>query len=143
MELYLRGHTYKYAVEQMLLTLFPDERPEYPEGRPRGRGMEISLSRGERFTTAACALRTEAGVFRGRAAVENAALTDPLVTDRKCQRLVKNAMYRAALRAGHGKPVWGALTGVRPGKLLCGFLRQGLGEQEAAQRFQEEFDVLP
>ena len=143
MELYLRGHTYKYAVEQMLLTLFPDERPEYPEGRPRGRGMEISLSRGARFTTAACALRTEAGVFRGRAAVENAALTDPLVTDRKCQRLVKNAMYRAALRAGHGKPVWGALTGVRPGKLLCGFLRQGLGEQEAAQRFQEEFDVSP
>ncbi len=143
MELYLRGHTYKYAVEQMLLTLFPDERPEYPEGRPRGRGMEISLSRGARFTTAACALRTEDGVFRGRAAVENAALTDPLVTDRKCQRLVKNAMYRAALRAGHQKPVWGALTGVRPGKLLCGFLRQGLGEQEALQRFTEEFDVSP
>ena len=143
MELYLRGHTYKYAVEQMLLTLFPDERPEYPEGRPRGRGMEISLSRGARFTTAACALRTEAGVFRGRAAVENAALTDPLVTDRKCQRLVKNAMYRAALRAGRQKPVWGALTGVRPGKLLCGFLRQGLDEGEALQRFTEEFDVSP
>ena len=143
MELYLRGHTYKYAVEQMLLTLFPDERPEYPEGRPRGRGMEISLSRGARFTTAACVLRTEDGVFRGRAAVENAALTDPLVTDRKCQRLVKNAMYRAALRAGHQKPVWGALTGVRPGKLLCGFLRQGLDEGEALQRFTEEFDVSP
>ena len=30
MRLYLSGHDYKYAVEQMLLTLFPDERPEYP-----------------------------------------------------------------------------------------------------------------
>ena len=143
MRLYLSGPRYPYAVEQMLLTLFPEERPEYPAGRPEGRRMEISLSRGPRFTTAVCALHTDSGVFRGRAAVRNEALTDALVTDRKCQRLVKNAMYRAALRAGRKKPVWGALTGVRPGKLLCGFLRQGLSEEEAKARFMEEFDVSP
>lgn len=34
MNLYLIGHEYRYAAEQMLLTLFPDERPEYPDGRP-------------------------------------------------------------------------------------------------------------
>lgn len=28
MNLYLIGHDYRYAAEQMLLTLFPDERPE-------------------------------------------------------------------------------------------------------------------
>ena len=143
MRLYLSGHRYTYAVEQMLLTLFPEERPEYPAGPPEGRRMEISLSRGTRFTTAACALHTDAGVFRGRAAVGNEALSDTLSTDRKCQRLVKNAMYRAALRAGRKKPVWGALTGVRPGKLLCAFLRQGLSEEEAKARFMEEFDVSP
>ena len=143
MRLYLSGHRYTYAVEQMLLTLFPEERPEYPAGPPEGRRMEISLSRGTRFTTAACALHTDTGVFRGRAAVGNEALSDALSTDRKCQRLVKNAMYRAALRAGRKKPVWGALTGVRPGKLLCAFLRQGLSEEEAKARFMEEFDVSP
>ncbi len=143
MNIYLKGHRYQYAVEQMLLTLFPEERPEYPAGRPAGKRMEVSLARGARFTTAACALHTDSGVFRGRAAVRNETLTDALITDRKCQRLVKNAMYRAALRAGRKKPVWGALTGVRPGKLLCGFLRQGLGEAEAAARFTEEFDVSP
>ena len=26
---------YRYAAEQMMLTLFPGERPEYPEGEPR------------------------------------------------------------------------------------------------------------
>ena len=41
MRLYLFGHTYKYAVEQMLLTMFPAERPEYPEGKPSGERMEI------------------------------------------------------------------------------------------------------
>ena len=35
MNLYLIGHDYRYAAEQMLLTLFPDERPEYPDGRPQ------------------------------------------------------------------------------------------------------------
>ena len=30
MNLYLIGHDYRYAAEQMLLTLFPDERPVYP-----------------------------------------------------------------------------------------------------------------
>ena len=143
MNLYLKGHTYKYAVEQMLLTLFPEERPVYPEGRPAGDRMEISLHRGVRFTTASCLLHTGAGRFPGRAAVENRELTDDLITDRKCQRLIKNAMYRAALRAGRKKPVWGALTGVRPGKLLAGFLREGLSEEEAARRFTEEFDVSP
>ena len=38
MELYLIGHEHKYAVEQMLLTLYPEERPVYPAGKPRGEG---------------------------------------------------------------------------------------------------------
>ena len=36
MKLVLYGHDYKYAVEQMLLTLFPEERPEYPDAPPAG-----------------------------------------------------------------------------------------------------------
>ena len=64
MKLYFRGHEYRYAVEQMLLTLFPDERPEYPSGRPEGERMEIGLHRAARFTTASCALH-RGGMFRG------------------------------------------------------------------------------
>ena len=143
MRLYLKGHEYKYAVEQMLLTLFPEEKIEYPEGRPDGDRMEISLHRGERFTTAGCTLvRGESRAF-GRSAMQTPEGLDDLSLESKRQRLVKNAMYRAALRAGREKPVWGALTGVRPGKLLEGFLQQGLSEREAARRFMEEFDVSP
>ena len=143
MRLYLKGHEYKYAVEQMLLTLFPEEKIEYPQGRPDGDRMEISLHRGERFTTAGCTLvRGESRAF-GRSAMQTPEGLDDLSLESKRQRLVKNAMYRAALRAGREKPVWGALTGVRPGKLLEGFLQQGLSEREAARRFMEEFDVSP
>ena len=129
MKLYLEGHEYKYAVEQMLLTLYPQERPEYPEGRPEGKRMEIRLSTGEKRLTASCLLVNDQGRFTGRAAADRAGLGTALETERKAQRLVKNAMYRAALAAGREKPVWGALTGVRPGKLLAGLLEQGLDER--------------
>ena len=38
MNLYLIGHDYRYAAEQMLLTLFPDERPVVTNTRPSGKG---------------------------------------------------------------------------------------------------------
>ena len=143
MRLYLSGHEYKYAVEQMLLTLFPRERPEYPAGRPGGERMEIALRRGRQRTTATCVYRRGAERFCGRASTPNACLGGALNTDRVCQRLVKNAMYRAALASGVPEPVWGALTGVRPGKLLAALLEQGLSEEEALRQFEEEYRVSP
>ena len=143
MKLYLYGHSYQYAVEQMLLTLFPDERPLYPGGKPEGERMEIRLSRGRERTTATCLLVRAGKRWHGRAAAANASLGGTLETDRRCQRLVKNAMYRAALASGVPKPVWGALTGVRPGKLLCAQLDRGLDEERALRQFQREFDVSP
>ena len=141
MKLYCKGHEYRYAVEQMLLTLFPDERPEYPSGAPQGEGMEIALHRAAQYTTAVCVLR-RGGTFRAsaRAAVKKEA--SALEIERAEQRLIKNAMYRAALAAGREKPVWGALTGVRPGKLFAPLLRE-LGEEEALRRFTESYDVAP
>lgn len=143
MRLYLSGHEYKYAVEQMLLTLFPDERPEFPAGAPAGDRMEVRLSRGETRTTATCVYRRGPERFFGRASAANASLGGRLAADRRCQRLVKNAVYRAALASGVPEPVWGALTGVRPGKLLAGLLEQGLEEPEAVRRFREEYRVSP
>ena len=143
MRLYLSGHEYKYAVEQMLLTLFPEERPEYPEGEPEGRRMEIRLSATENTTSALCAYYTGRGVFRGSARASNDKLGDPLSRDRICQRLVKNAMYRAALKSGLPKPAWGALTGVRPGKLMAALVAECPDEKSAVRRFVAEFDVSP
>ena len=71
MKLYLKGHSYQYAVEQMLLTVFPGERPLYPAGKPAGDRMEIRLHRAERYTTASCLL-VRGGERCERAAYGNA-----------------------------------------------------------------------
>ena len=143
MRLYLHGHEYKYAVEQMLLTMFPAERPEYPDGKPEGERLEISLSRGTERTTACCTLHINGGTYTGRAQCTNAAMTDELHTDRVCQRLIKNAIYRAALRSGCPHPAWGALTGVRPGKVLSTLIAEEHDEDKALRRFINEYDVSP
>ncbi len=141
MKLYLYGHEYKYAVEQMLLTLFPGERPEYPDTPPEGTRMEIRLSRGERTTSANCVYWQGRSAFRGAARSTGAELEEPLERDRVCQRLIKNAMYRAALKAGVPKPVWGTLTGVRPGKVMAGLVAESRDEKTAMRRFISEYDV--
>ena len=141
MKLYLYGHDYKYAAEQMLLTMFPGERPEYPAGRSEGERMELRLSRGRKYTTASCRLVLAEGEYRAMTRAENSLMQDDLSRDRVCQRLIKNAAYRAVLRSGRKKPAWGALTGVRPGKLLAGLINSGLSEREALAEFIAQYDV--
>ena len=142
MKLYLRGHDYKYAVEQIMLTLFPAERPEYPEGKPEGDRAEISLSIGEKYGTAFCKLVTGDSVTSSRASFRTEDIGDELSRDKLCQRAIKNAFYRAALKSGHQKPAWGALTGVRPGKVFCS-LMESCSPEEAERRFISDYDVTP
>ncbi len=123
------------------MTLFPGERPEYPDGKPEGRRMEIRLHEGGRMTTASCLYCDGESCFHGRAAVQNTRLTGRIHTDSLCQQIVKLAIYRAVLRSGRKKPVWGALTGVRPGKLMSPMLERGVPENEALKRFETEYDV--
>jgi len=142
-KLYLIGHDHKYAAEQMLLTLYPSERPEYPSDRPEGDRAELKLSRSEKYLTATCKLVKDGCIYLGRASVSTEKLTDEIALDRFSQRAVKNAFYRAALKSGHERPAWGALTGVRPGKLFCSLMRQGLSPDAAVKSFIEDYDVTP
>ena len=140
MKLYLHGHDYKYAAEQMLLSLYPAERPEYPDGKPKGDRAEISLKRGAKFVTSVCKLCLGGAVFYGKAAFTADLATDDISRDKLCQRIIKTAFYRAALSAGHKRPAWGALTGVRPGKLFSAIMADTDAET-AVRRFMSEYDV--
>lgn len=142
MKLYLRGHDYKYAAEQIMLTLFPNERPEYPEGKPCGDRAELSLNIGDSYGTAFCKLVRGEIESRARASFRTSDIKDDLSRDKLCQRAIKNAFYRAALKSGLKKPAWGALTGVRPGKIFCS-LMENLSPEEAEKRFITDYDVTP
>ena len=143
MEILLTGHDYRYAVEQMMFTLYPGEKPVYPDVPTGSDCVEVTVRQGAVYTTAVCRLTRSGRVSRGEARVRSEALTDKMVTDRLMQRIVKLCFYRAALAGGHPVPQWGALTGVRPGKLMTSLLREGCSERQALRRFEREFDVSP
>ena len=143
MELFFKNHNYKYAVEQIMLLLFPGEKPLYPE-KPSGNfGAEIALSRGAKFATASCKIRSSEGVFAGSAKISEALLTDKLTTDSLLQRIIKLSFYRAGIRLTGQKPPWGAITGVRPGKLMSRYLDAQMSDGAAISAFMKEYDVSP
>lgn len=134
MNIYLIGNDYKYGAEQMLLTLYPSERPVYPDKKAEGDSVTLSLRRGERFVTAVCRLERNGVLSRGEARMRLDRLGTPSDTVRAEQHLLKFAFYRASLSGGHEKPVWGCLTGVRPAKFLTGLIRRDGMTPRAAER---------
>ncbi len=144
MKLYFKGHDYKYAAEQMLLTLFPDQRPEYP-GHPLGEedGLTLSLSVGAQWVTAAAHLRWNGVRYTASRRGRTASLTDEVTRDRVCQQLLKLAFYRVATQALGVRPPWGALTGVRPVKIPTKVMLAGGSEGQARARLEKEYFVSP
>ncbi len=143
MELFLINNDYKYAVEQIMLMLFPGESPVYPEKSGDGLRAVVKMSDGESFVTATCTISdAEGGSYFGKAAVAKRDFGgDHIVEQRLRQRAVKLSFYRAGLKKLGKKPVWGALSGIRPGKLMSDLLDSGLSDRAALGRFVELYDA--
>ena len=145
MKLYYRGHDYKYAAEQMLLTLFPTERPEYADAPP-GPGEDalvLSLSRGETWATATAALTWGGAEYRAARRCRVSELTDRLSADRALQRILKLAFYDAGTAALGKEPPWGALTGVRPVKIPAKAMLAGATPAQAEKVLRDTYRVSP
>ncbi len=146
MILTLKGHDYKYAVEQIMLTLYPDERPVYSAPDDSALSAEVSLKFGAVYATAVTRLNCNGTVYRGLSRIKRADLTDKLVTDRLLQKTLKLSFYKAAIsaRAPAGvKPAWGALTGIRPSKIVTGMLDRGFSDKKALKRLAHDYFVSP
>jgi len=140
MKLILKGHDYRYACEQMLLTLFPEEKPVY-EGEADSE-VTLTLSCGEKYLTATAKLCREGGVWKAAARVLTAELNgEKLNDDRVRQRILKLAFFRAGCAALGREPAWGALTGVRPVKLPTKAMLAGKSEKEAARVLSDTYHV--
>ena len=110
----LQGHDYYYAVDQTAAALQLDD------------GVYSSLSVGDVWATAVCNYKGFRGIARWK--------TEGL-NDSTAQRIIKTSIYRAVRASGMQRPPWGALTGVRPGKLMRQIMNPAL--------FEKEYDVTP
>ena len=145
MKLELIGHEYKYAVEQIMLALFPKERPEY--GSLDAGYTDFSavsrLSLGKVYAQAAALIRRGDDISRGYARVKRCKLDGKIISDRLLQRIIKQSFYRAALDFIETPPVWGSLTGIRPAQLAAAELMAGKSETSTVKHLIREYYVSP
>ena len=142
MKIQLIGHDEKYAVEQSLLALFPEERPVYEtvDRAMDGRWMVVSL----REEGSDCHVTTELG-WDG--------LCGPYTMGMKLtgteyereglrRRCIGLSIFRAAQAVLGIAPPWGSLTGVRPGKIAARSLEQCVANGRSQQQAEKETMAL-
>ena len=146
MKLYFSGHGEKYAVEQTLLTLFPGEKPEYPESPhpDEDNALTLTLRQGPRVLTVSARLTRDGATYRGLARLQRSALTgDPVADSRLTRRCLQRAFYRAAVTCLGREPAWGMLSGVRPVKLPVKAIRGGATFAQAEAMLGNAYHVSP
>ncbi|MBR6430659.1 MAG: coproporphyrinogen dehydrogenase HemZ [Oscillospiraceae bacterium] len=142
MILELVGHDYKYACEQAMLMLWPEQRPEYGTAGA-DLSARITLKRSRVYATAHTRVFAGETVCDGVARVRLDTLTDEVLTNRHLSRILKLSFYKAGIAATGKAPVWGALTGVRPGKLAVRALSQGATSAQARRMLERDYFVTP
>lgn len=143
MKLTLIGHDYRYAVEQIMLMMYPDERPDDAAGNTAARSAEVRLHMSHTYATAVTKILNGNTVYRGVSRVRRDALAGKLISDRLLQKIIKLSFYKAAVSETGKKPVWGALTGIRPGKIVTSMLERGFTDKKALDTLREEYFVSP
>ena len=142
MKLVFRGHDDRYAVEQSLLAFFPEERPVY-EGEDGPRHAEVTLHQGAVYATGVTALTYDGKTARASARVSLAGAADEYERERLRQRALKLSFFRAARDITGATPSWGALTGIRPAKLVRTMLEEGYTPARADRELRDVYCVSP
>ena len=142
MKLNLRGHEDRYAIEQSLLAFFPEERPVY-EGEDGDSHAEVTLHEGNVYATGVTTLTYGGKTARGEARVRTAGVSDAYERERLRQRALKLSFFRAARDVTGVTPSWGALTGIRPAKLVRSMLEEGMTPGQADRILRDTYCVSP
>lgn len=142
MKLYLNGAP-RYAAEQIMMMLFPADRPECVEERPEtGDFAEIFIRENRYHVFAKSTVWRDGAPHCGGCVLRIADCTeDMLEKKRRLHQALKVSFYHAALPLLPKAPEWGAMTGIRPAKVAAKLLNQGLSREETDRVLRDTYFV--
>ena len=123
------GHDDRYAVEQLLLSLFPENTPVEATSK---------LSRGQVYLTVRADITLD-----GKTASATRRLKASEETVKLRRRALQQSVYLAAIQLLPAAPAWGALAGVRPTKLTTRHLLEGGTAASAETMLKDVYFVTP
>ncbi len=139
---------YHYAAEQMMLTLFPGEKPEYPTQPPHtleeGPFVRFSLTLAADEGVLEAVVQWADNQVQGRFTFPARELSQsPEGVYHTLQHALKLAFYQAGTALLGHQPPWGALTGVRPVKLPTRAMGTGASPEEAQAQLEQGSIMSP
>ena len=138
MKLRLIGHSSRYAMEQIQLILFPEEKVEYTDAPFEGDGAVSTLSHGDTWVTATARITRDGETSSASARIKQTEATETLI-----RQILRQSYYKAALHFLPEAPSWGALSGVRPTKLVSRHLIAGGDRKSADKMLRDVYYVSP
>ena len=138
----LIGHDLKHAAEEMLLQLLPIALLSRQEDNGQD-DFCCSTLKEEQDTVIITTETRLAGVTRVSTRTGDITGQDEMARKRTFSELVKLGIYDTVAPTLETPPAWGALTGVRPAKLVRSLLERGMTRGEVADRFRTRYFVSP
>ena len=129
MNLTITGHDDRYAVEQLMLSLFPEDTRAQAES---------TLHRGSVYLTASTRITLD-----GKTARACRRLRADRETVRLRRQALQQSLYLAAIQLLPELPPWGALAGVRPTKITTRHLLEGGTHVSADRLLRDVYYVTP
>ncbi len=137
MKLYLQNHTFRYAMEQLQMSLFPAEKLEYTEvPLSGGDGACAALHHGAMYDTAVVTICRNGITTRAQKRILHTQ-----ANDRSLRQLLQQTYYQAALQQLPSPPPWGAFSGVRPTKIATRHLLSGGTAQSCDQMLRDDYYI--
>lgn len=143
MKLCLKGHDYKYAVEQIFLIFFPSEKPRYENQPTEDEDYSLISLESEKGLYTAAVTISLSGVITKAKAQASPGPEDALKFHREIQKCIKRAYYLAAREATGREAPWGAMTGIRPVKIPVRLMNEGFSPAQAEKILRDEYFVSP
>ncbi|MBS5149412.1 MAG: coproporphyrinogen dehydrogenase HemZ [Butyricicoccus pullicaecorum] len=138
----LTGHDLKHAAEEMLLQLLPSALLHRQDDDGQTDFCRSVLEEDGNTVTITTQTRLY-GVMRTSTRTGNIAGQDEMARKRTFSELVKLGIYDTVAPALDTPPAWGALTGVRPAKLVRSLLERGMTRGQVAEQFRTRYFVSP
>ena len=144
MKLYLDGHDFEFATQQIYMCMFPNSHAEFVTEAPTtGDFIISSLSRGEDKVVSETEIHMNGKVNTEESDAPIWQGMDEEDEKRAIRRAIKTSFYLASLPFLPKAPAWGALTGIRPSKVAAKFLDEGLSASASANEMEKEYFVSP
>ncbi len=144
MKVYLKGHSFEFATQQIYMCMFPNSHAEFvPEAPESGDYIISELWENEDKVCSKTEIYKDNKTY---SASEETPVREGISEEdkkRACRRSIKISFYKAASPLLRKVPAWGALTGIRPSKVAAKYIEAGLSEEAAKRAMEEEYFVSP